>query len=593
MSGYKSFGDLRMDAVQAFVRTAILIDNEPRAATLTPVGEEPAAAAKEPPKTATSVAFGAAPAAQGQQPPTTNDPNPPAAEAPAVIEIDGIHQLPVQPVTNAFAGRQITCGFYFPANDDPDVVQTALAAARHVDATIVDWQLRPGDAGPAKELIAALIADDRSAGGRMRLIVVYTGERGLDAECAKLQDHLKAAGIDDFETTDQGRALKSRHALITFANKPARGDRGLEVPGSAARPVGWNDLPVFVLEAYGQLSEGLLQSFALKSIGAVRDDTHHLLSVFSPELDGAYLAQRAGIGAPTDAEEMMTALLTAEFATSIVDRGIEGQVLGGDAAALALTVREPPEEIKVKEYKTEAIYEKVVQQPQGGGRHIKADKASLESLLRTGLDTSVVRLSDDPRKKLDRQFFATDADAQRVLSRFARLATFTREVDEARRLGRDDLALTGGTIVRSVVPSPDGQTPPVETYLLCVQPGCDAVRLTGDVAFPFCPLAENSSAFDLIVRSGGTERSFKVDRRPRSLRLVTFAAEPKKQVVVSTRESGVLGFWSADKATFWEFVAELRALEAQHFTTLLVGKFNRVPLNGSEWLRLHRVPDGD
>ena len=598
MTDYASFGDLRTDAVQAFVRTAILIDNEPSAEpTPTGVGMPPG-------KTATSAAFGARPPVAAAAGTSVASPEPPpsaadakadgpqdAAEVRGATQTNGAHQLQVKPVTNAFAVCKITCGFYFPSDDEADLIETALAAARHVDATIVDWQLKTGDSGPARELIGQLILDDRTAGGRLRLIVVYTGERGLDHECGVLHGHLKAAGLNEFVSTDQGRALKAPQTFITFANKPARGDRGLEVPGPANRPVPWNELPTFVLESYGQLSDGLLQSFALKSIGAVRDDTHHLLSVFSPELDAAYLAQRAGIGTPSDAEAMMTSLLAAEFAKSIADRGIESEILGGAASALAIRVRDPPERIKVDRYSKEPIYADVIKSAQQGvGRHILADKPSLTSLVKTGLDTAIVELGDTHRKNLDRQFFSTDDDAQKVLSRFARLVTFEREVDPARRLGRETLNLTGGMILRHIAPAV-GNAAPLERFMLCVQPGCDAVRLTGEVAFPFCPMTANGNVFDLVVRTNDGDKTFKVDRRPRALEQWAFAADDKTQAVLSTQLNGALGFTSTKDNTFWEFVAELRALEAQHFTTLLVGKFNRVALNSSEWLRLHRGKD--
>lgn len=577
---YESLGQLRMASAEAFVRTAILIDNEPDQDT-SPQAQQ------DKPLLAQSVAFGAE-VAPAEGAPEEAHGEEDAGQKPVTAERG--HRLAVLPVTNAFAARKITCGFYFPANDDDAVVETALAAARHVDATIVDWQLRPRDTEPARQLIAGLVKDDATAGGRLRLIVVYTGERGIDAECAKLLEHLQSEGLTGFELWDDGRALRSRDTLITFANKPQAANPELEMEGPGARPKDWTELPAFVLEQYGHLAQGLLQAFALKSIGAVRDDTHHLLSVFAPELDGAYLAQRAGIGTPADAEEMMTSILASEFVTSITDRKIPEETLGADAAILALRVRDQPGAIKVKDYKPEPIYEAIIKAKQGGGKEIVADKPTLESLCRTGLDEHIVRLSADARKELDQHFFPDADQALKVLSRFARLASYSREADQSRRMGREELVLTGGIIVRSTIGDGDQA---VQRYLLCVQPGCDAVRLQGTVQFPFCQMRESASSFDLILRADGAEKRLKVERKPRSLMMVEFAADPAKQVVRSAKHEGKLGFWSADKATFWEFLAELRPLEAQHFIALLINKFNRIALNGSEWLRLHGGGDGD
>lgn len=592
---YASFGDLRQSAVAAFVRTAILIDNEP-------AGESAPAEEAPQPRVANSSAFGARrPAAAAPPEPASADRSPNCSElaeppgdegeatvTPRTFGARAAHQLSVRPVTNAFAAKKITCGFYFPSDEDEDLVEVALAAARHVDATIVDWQLRANDSGPAKDLITRLVQEDRAAGGRLRLIVVYTGERGLDRECANLKEHLAGEGLNDFTVEDSERALRAPHTFIVFANKPARAGSELEFESPSVRPVAWADLPSFVLTQYVELSKGLLQAFALRSIGAIREDTHHLLSMFPPELDGAFLAQRAGIGTPGDAEEMMTAILVSEFATSIADRGVEADVLGAESAAHALQVREQPEQVKVKKYSEHALYKDIIKTPEGAAKHLLADRTSLEALLKVGLNSSVVEFKD--RELLDLQFFPTDEMARANLAKFARLTTFSREVETARRVGRQPLDLTGGVIVRSSSEAEDGS--PRAEYLLCVQPGCDAVRLDGVTAFPFCPLDEKTSGFDLILSADGVERTFRVNQRPRSMKLICFAAEPASRTVRAEQRATLLGFEAAD-GVFWEYVAQLRPLEAQHFTTLLVGKFNRVPLNGSEWLRLHRGGGND
>jgi hypothetical protein len=339
------------------------------------------------------------------------------------------------------------------------------------------------------------------------------------------------------------------------------------------------------LEQYGNLAEGLLQAFVLKGIGAVRDDTHHLLSVFAPELDAAYLAQRSGIGTPADAEEMMTALLASEFMTAINDRNIPEDVLGADASVLALKIRDEPGSIKLKKYKNEPVYGEIVKVGAGDSKHIIADKECLELLCRVGFDGQALTIPKEARQELEHHFFPDSVEAVRILSRFARLASYSREANEPRRMGTDRIGLTGGMILRA--PQGDGHR-----YLLCVQPGCDAVRLSDVVPFPFCKLKESKGAFDLVLSAEGEEKRFKVERKPRDIQMLQFAADPAKRMVISEEKDGKPGFTDSG-GTFWEFLAELRPLEAQHFTSLLINKFNRVALNGSEWLRLHGSSDGD
>lgn len=569
MINYGSIKELRKASAEAFVRTAILIDNEPTADSPSP---------KSAPLAAKSAAYGAAPLAAA-----------PAAEA----VVDGLkdkasHLLWIQPVTNGFASRRITCGFYFPADNENGLVETALNAARHVDTTIVDWQLRPSDTGPAKELITRLIKDDEKAGGRLRLVIVYTGERGIDGECAQLLTHLQGQGVNNLVSDDEGRAIAGKNIRITFANKPRPIKPEQELTSSGVRPVPWENLPDFVLEQYSFLAQGLLQSFALKSIGAVREDTHHLLSIFDSSLDSAYLAQRAGSGSPTDAEEMMTALLTSELACTIQDRGITTEVLGPSGSIHAVTAREPCAELSVKYDDPDGTYEGVVSVPNQGKPQIKTTKEVLQKLVKIGLDNTKVDLSSDRIIKLKLQFFPDDQQGNASLSKFARMASFIREAASERRLTKDAIHLTGGVVVRSVNGVGDQA---VETYLLCVQPGCDAVRLKENTAFPFCQLVSNDKQFDLILRIEGVDKPFKMKRLPRELIMKNFVPCTARKTVISVEREGKLGFVAAD-GVFCEFVAELRFPERQHFTTLLVGKFNRVALNGSEWLRLQNPKDG-
>lgn len=570
MPKHLSIGALRQAAVEAFVRTAILIDNEPTA---------------EAPVAGSDVAMVASTVTYGADQPAAS-PTPPTAESGSnVVALEAMsHRLWVQPVTNGFASRRITCGFYFPANDDAGVVDTALNAARHVDATIVDWHLRPNDPGPARELISRLIHDDRKAGGRLRLIIVYTGERGIDKECGKLLAHLQGEGLTDLETRDEGRALAGINLWIAFANKPRAVKPEDELTGPGARPITWSKLPNFVLEQYSFLAKGLLQSFALKAIGAVREDTHHLLSVFDTSLDGAFLAQRAAIGTPSDAEEMMTALLASEFACSIVDRGIAEEILGPDGAVHILKAREPAASFTVRKYNDpKKVYEGVVAVPNNGKPNLSTSTKALKKLIKIGLDREVVPLSEEDIIKLKQQFFDSDDVAKASMSSFARITSFSREAEGARRL-KDAIYLTGGVVIRSVTGKGNGRN---ERYLLCVQPGCDAVRLTGKTAFPFSPLIPSQDRFDLLLRMDGEDKRLKVNKLPRDLIMLTFAPDASRKIVRAKKNTNkTLGFRD-DGGTFWEFVAELRQPESQHFTTLLVGKFNRVALNGSEWLRLH------
>src|SRR5690606_20834265 len=104
---------------------------------------------------------------------------------------------------------------------------------------VLDWQLRKGDSGPAIESVKRLTRCDIEAGGRLRLILIYTAER-LETAFNLLGDALQDQG-QQITRTDRPRGplISGAHYRIVFVNKPTLGRK----PDEDQAVVAWGDLP--------------------------------------------------------------------------------------------------------------------------------------------------------------------------------------------------------------------------------------------------------------------------------------------------------------------------------------------------------------
>ncbi|MFL7922290.1 hypothetical protein V7O30_21640, partial [Escherichia coli] len=72
------------------------------------------------------------------------------------------------------------------------------------------------------------------------------------------------------------------------------------------------DLPTVLVNQFCKFADGLLPSFALAAVGAIRKKSHHMVTRFGSHLDSAYVANLLISDPPEDVAEMMRELLVAE-----------------------------------------------------------------------------------------------------------------------------------------------------------------------------------------------------------------------------------------------------------------------------------------
>ncbi len=124
------------------------------------------------------------------------------------------------------------------------------------------------------------------------------------------------------------------------------------------------------------------------------------------------------------------------------------------------------------------------------------------------------------------------------------------------------------------------------TYLLCLQPVCDSVRLKESRRFAFLSLktVDDSKNCELIVSDGEQLKFLALKPNPYMLEMIIFSPNRDEKVMADVRNGGFL-FISADDVAF-RWIADLKPAHAQRIANNFAHTFSRVGLVESEWHRL-------
>lgn len=623
----ENFSDYCRNAVRSFLQTVVVIDNTPRDTPSAPPPEKVRAPIKRQAlkglagrsladtsveNAATNgalevVAAGAEvnQASSNDIPVVTEEPTPDndnVAEDIAPTGDSERHAFRYVEVMKAFSKEGLICGSYYPTQTSEDsssdylkdVSETGVSLSKKADALILDWHLRDGSGDKtdvAKEIVSELLRHDKSVGGRIRLVIIYTGESGLLTECQNLLASLKDKNDDiEFSMPDEGKAaIEAPNVRIRFLKKPTSASL-VDVAGDEVAD--WNELPHRVLEEFTVLSSGLLRNFALHSISAIRNDTHHILSMFAPALDGAFFAHKSLSPTPDDADELALEVLSSDISTSIREVIYRKAALTPSECIAWLETSKHrtnlPTKIKVKpaaanefdflEEDTSGTKTKLLVSGTKTKSHLVTHGFSDKFFAEGNSEKIAVE-----RKVLFQSLYEDDATSEASNHRFSELSSFSKTPKRWRHGEGSSPLLTTGTVVRKVKSGTD----PSEQIMLCVQPRCDSVRLKAvSIGFPFLPLSgDPQAAADLIVMvENGEMKKLALKRLPHQMSITGFT--PANGMVTAVYNPTDKRFEFTESAGHkWEWLGELRELHAQKFIAQFVEKFNRVGINGSEWNR--------
>ena len=473
--------------------------------------------------------------------------------------------LDAKRVVDAFAEIGVVCAILKPGPEE-DYGSMLPAAAASSDVLVLDWKIGDSYGDVTLELMRRVIGRDE-ASGRLRLIVIYTGEPGLAGIAKKV-----AATIGDFYKEEpliyEGDFCMRKGPLSAIVL--AKANTGLSDDAEIAKlSVGEGELATRLTQEFARMGSGFLRNVALSGLTDVRKHVYVLLSKFDRELDAAYLGHRILLPNPCDAEDHVVEALGAEILSVL-----EGARPGKNAGAKP-----------IREWLEERIAEGLnLEQP--GGKFWKTDDAvsGLTELLdegREGMDED--RRPNSAKWKLVEKhatqiFTETESEAIIANNRFATL------LGQKSRYQQLDPLLTLGTIICG----PKEEDKDVE-YLLCIQPRCDSVRLKSPTAFPLLPLKTRRAGekFSLLVEDTRTKEWVRLDYdpKPRQLRLIIF--EPGEYPPGEVRGNG-----SEEGRTFrdkegkvYRWIAEIRDEHALAVVSKVGNSLSRPGINYAEWHR--------
>ena len=448
------------------------------------------------------------------------------------------HTLNARSVMDSFAAIGVICGVVGPSG-------SVMEMMRQADIVVLDWWLRQDDGQYALTLLHDLLTGDRDRYS-LRLVAIYTGDSRLEDISEAVFTELETAGLDP-QRDGSEKAISYRHGRVVLYAK----SEVILAGKLKARSVAEEDLPERLVEDFAAMTEGLLPSIALTSLTAVREGAHMVLDQFSADLDPAFLAHRACLSNPEDAEQQIVSHVAEEL------RGLMDNAVAAESPA-----------------GVEAV-EGWIRRRNEGAESFVFDGETLNieqtiTLANEGLKASV--LNKNAFKGLSAGFAGgavVDLD-----EKLAWIMSF-RTVFNA-----PPPTLWLGSVLTEMVDSG-------AKHLICLRPRCDCVRLDGETPFLFLPLVAPRKGKDqLVVRldsgfmrlgigldpNGWVHRRFKPPEGTRSL-------------TATKEEPGGVFMFTDTCNTRYTWQGELKAEYTQRIVQIFTMTLSRVAVDESEWLR--------
>lgn len=494
-----------------------------------------------------------------------------AAEETADEDDDKKQDLNIRKISDVFASEQISCSFVFPKEGDKteEKFDRIIAAAVPSDIVIIDWYLEKKDPVLTQNVLQKIAEKDKDEHGRMRLVCIYTGQTDTDQVTRDAVRALEKGGLQTDECKPENGTAQGRHHSLLVLNK---------------QDVNCKELPDCILNAFTKLSDGILPSFALAAVAAVRRNMHHIITKFSKELDAAYVANRLITDPPGDVAELIRELFVSECDTALGLEKVADRYLETPQIDKWLTFhKQPKDDTCVLKNNGQSV-----------------DQEFINALQKNGIvDRKNVIISDEKRVKFSeekRGLISQALHGGKDLSiqgeqDFARFVALKRESCGNTKIDSDEKwvpSLTLGTLLRH---SHEGG----EKFFYCLTPACDTLRLQGEErTFLLIELFEDKPKGDkslIIVKDGGKNKSLFISPHPTNIRTFRFIGSEETGRVMAERfekdERPQFTFTTSDGdpiELFW--IGEVRKHRANRDMADLNRMWLRFGINDSEYLRL-------
>ena len=471
------------------------------------------------------------------------------------IDHEEDHRLNANFVMDSFSKLGIICGVVGPKDSEVEKKKT-METMRQADIVVLDWLLQNRKPEYTLELLTDLLTEtvDRNS---LRLVAIYTGEADLATIYETIFEKLEKAELapkrNGTETT-----IPYRHGrLVIYAKSNVKLARPVE-----GRSVAEEDLPEKLVADFAEMTNGLLPNIALTALTAVREGEHKVLDQFCADLDPAFLAHRACLSNPDDAERQIVNHV-AEDLRGLMDSAVAEQSPSGTKAVEEWIQQKGKSFNFAKQY----IDKK---------NQIKAelDMKQTIQLVTEGFEKSA--LKNKPFNKLSLSAGFACHEVVGLDEKLAWLMSFRTVYNEPPPI------LWLGSVVTEVADNGEEAN-----HLICMRPRCDCVRLKDETSFLFLPLVEPIKSNEQLVVKIDTEfQRLSIALDSAGWVIQQFKPSGDTRAVTATPlESGRgFEFTYADKKRYiWR--GELKDEYAQRIAQTLATYLSRVAVDESEWLR--------
>lgn len=497
-------------------------------------------------------------------------------------------------LVGSFAQYGIVCALYEPEPDFPTHENSVVfKLCETADLVILDWDFHEvGVEGTKpKSLIENLIkSGNRVAPHHMRLIVIYTNTLDLQFISNSLYEHLRDRGYEPEPVGDSAFRLRSGSSRILVLGK----DGIRRVADQEGFTVNESDLADRLLQEFSEMNPGILPSYALYGMAAIRRNSKRILDRFRGDMNGAFLLHRALSMGSEDVFDQLPALLSDELLAVLEDTSIDKPSVVAIAtdAINELPLRPPPEDWYYrggKPFPARGVAETVLQELLMTGHIDRNNHPEIHQL--DGLPVTGFHRIEPA---LIRDFLVmVDTNDTKTNEQLALLFDGRTQYDE------DSRELSYGTIIRrrNLGVGSDGWI-----YSFCLMPICDCIRLDQTaqcqadqaIKFPFWKLtgdvfsASDATRRGLVMKlSDGSYKVLSAGGKSRDkLWVGGFQANKATGTVTASRDQSGRFMFIANETLEIEWVGELKSLHSQRIAHDIGQSLSRVGLVEAEWLRL-------
>ncbi len=506
------------------------------------------------------------------------------AELPSTVQVQaGRESLNSDQLVRGFAKLGIMCAPLVPdvegAVGEDAFIEDVSEAAERADILVLDWWMSGNKNWSKRQLaekaIGRILELDQSAGGRLRLVAIYTGELQTTRILQRVKK-LVGRSYSGFDPLPAGGASETN---VDWMSKGPF--RLVVIPKNYGAEVGHqvleSDLADRLVEEYSRLTHGLLRNVAFRGLSALRERAHQMLATFEEDIDPAFLIHRALLPNANDAESHVIEILGSELLAILEEQGAAAEA---DSEAI---------EGWLQFHGTDS-FEEVDGLPNWGQckidawsrvltRGVSYDSRPKDKVSRKEVDALIDVLRSKGTHALvprnaSHQSCDYDEIARQANFRFASLMKMRNVYTE------EHPHLSLGTVLCR---KRDGK------YFLCLQPKCDSVRLKISTPFPLLSLCvvKEQEKYDLILRGEGKENNWiclVARTKSRYLELPTFTPEAASGMVIAIKKAGQFSF-KDDKKVEYRWVAAMKDEHALKVVSDLSSNLARPGPNDSEWLR--------